>query len=87
MAKTKTIKVAKWIRKGEFSGDEKDSGDIIDSACDLLNGAMATEIIGSNLFLGRDGKYYTVTVEAIIGEASKDYAQEVLAEEADGDEG
>lgn len=76
----KAIKVKKWILKGEFSGDEKNSGDIIDVAANAMDGAGTHEILGSNLFLGKDGKYYTVTVEAVIGLASKEHVKDTLAD-------
>lgn len=75
------IKIAKWIVKGELSGDEKDSDDIIESCCDLLDDANTTEIIGPCVFKGTDGKHYCVTVEAVISEAAEDFVNDLLEEE------
>ena len=54
---------------------------IIDQCCACLDGAEATEIIGEVLFKATNGKYYTVTVEAVIGEASKEFVQDILDED------
>jgi hypothetical protein len=80
MAK-KAIRVKEWIRTGELSGEPKTQAAIIDQCCACLDGAEATEIIGEVLFKATDGKYYTVTVEAVIGEASKEFVQDILDED------
>ena len=85
MAKTKfPIKVKRFISKGELDGKEKDSAAILDSCCDLLDNCESHEILGQVLFEGQDGKFYTVTVEAVIGPASKAYVRQVLTEAEDG---
>jgi hypothetical protein len=38
--------------------------------------------LGDVLFQATDGKYYVITVEALIQEANPDYVTEVLKEEA-----
>ena len=80
MAK-KTIKVKEWIRTGELSGEPKTQAAIIDQCCNLLDGACSHDIIGEVLFKATDGKYYTITVEAEIGEASKEFVQDILDED------
>lgn len=73
------IKVKRWIEKGEFSG-EKDSDAILDYAGGLLDEACTYEILGQNLFEGKDGKFYTVTVEAVIAEAAPEFVKSILAD-------
>ena len=75
MAKKK-IEVKEWIEKGEFEGNERDEDDIIDAACNALDSYNTTEILGPVLFKATNGKYYTVVVEAIIVEASKDFVKD-----------
>ena len=75
------IKLTEWIRTGELSGEPKTQDAIIDQCCNLLDGAEAAEIIGEVLFKATNGKYYTVTVEAVLGEASKSFVQDILDEE------
>lgn len=82
----KKIEVEEWVDTGELSGEEKDSDDIIDSCCNLLDGACAAEIIGPCVFKGKDGKFYCVTVEAVIGEASEDFVADLLEEKRLADE-
>jgi hypothetical protein len=84
MAK-KAIKVKEWIRTGEIEGNPKTQARIIEQCGSLLDGASACEIIGEVLFKGTDGKYYAVTVEAVIGEASKSFVKDVLATKAEED--
>jgi hypothetical protein len=76
----KPIKVAEFIEKGELSGTEKDSEEILATCADLLDDSCTHEIVGPVLFRDRDGRYYTVTVEAIVSRASKDFIKNTLAE-------
>jgi len=77
------IKVKRFVSKGELDGTEKDSAAILDSCCNLLDNCESHEILGQVLFEGQDGKFYTVTVEAVIGPASKDFARQVMDEAAE----
>jgi hypothetical protein len=76
----KTIKVAEFIEKGELSGTEKDTEEILETCACLLDKSCSHEIVGPVLFKGKDGKWYTVTVEAVIGEAGKGFVEDTLAE-------
>ena len=40
--------------------------------------AYSHEIIGQVLFKATNGKHYTITVEAIISEANKEFAQDIM---------
>jgi hypothetical protein len=74
-------KIAKWIERGMFSKNVKDTNALIQEAGDLLDSACSHEIIGGGiLFKGKDGKYYTATVEVVIGKASKGFVKDALAE-------
>jgi hypothetical protein len=81
MAKRKGLNVKEWISLGELSEPCKTNGDILDQAADLLDGACSHDILGQVLFKATNGKYYTVTVEAIIGEADKDFVKAKLEEQ------
>ena len=76
----KKIRVKEWIRRGEL-GEHMTQAAIIENCGDLLDDAEASEIIGEVLFKATNGKYYTVTVEAVLGEASKSFVQDILDEE------
>jgi hypothetical protein len=79
---TDPVKIAKIIKTGEFDpGQCKDDGEIIEQAAGMMDSACTWDICGENLFLGEDGKYYTVTVEAEFAEANPAWVKEVLAEE------
>lgn len=83
MAKRKLLKVKEWISLGELSEPCKTNRDILDQAADLLDGACSHDILGQVLFKATNGKYYTVTVEALIGEAEKGFVKDALAEKAE----
>ena len=48
-------------------------GELYRELGDLLDESNANEILGEIVFEGVDGKFYVVTVEACIGEASPEY--------------
>ena len=75
------ISVKRWISRGELDGIEKDADDIIESCGSLLDNACSSEVLGTVLFEGTDGKFYTVTLEAEIGEADPEFVKETLAEQ------
>ena len=77
----KNIKVKRFISKGELDGLEQDTDDILESCANALDGCESHEILGTVLFEGNDGKFYTVTVEAVIGEADPEFVKETLAEQ------
>lgn len=54
---------------------------ILDDCGRLLDSACTHEILGEVLFLATNGKYYTITVEAVIGEASASWRNEILKED------
>lgn len=71
--------VEQIIVPGEFD-HPKDSAEIIDQAASMLDQCETHEIFGPNLFLGEDGRFYTVTVEANIGEASFGFTLDRIGE-------
>lgn len=75
------MKVSRWLRTGELSGNAITIKQVIDECASVLDDVNAAEIIGPAAFVGTDGKVYIVTVEAIISEAARDYAAELLADE------
>ncbi len=72
------LKVSKWLVKGEFAGDEKNSDDILDNAGRLLDKSCSNEICGQNVFQASDGKFYQVQVQAQIVELSSDEAEQII---------
>lgn len=83
MAKKKPIKVKHWIRSGELCNSNITQADILGQCGRALDHNGATDILGEVLFLATDGKYYTITVEAVLGKANPAWVKEVLAEEAE----
>lgn len=71
--------VEQIIAPGEFNGP-KDSREIIHQAASMLDQCETHEILGPNLFLGDDGRFYTVTIEAEIGRASFGFALDRINE-------
>jgi hypothetical protein len=43
-----------------------------------LDKAYTSEILGEVCFQATDNKFYTITVEAVIGEANPEYAKDCL---------
>lgn len=83
------LKIKRWILAGQFDeegeGPPLDTNGVYSLAGDLLDGSCSSEIFGSVLFEGENGKYYTMSVEGSLGEAHPDYVKDVLAEETDDD--
>ena len=75
------IKVKRFICKGELDGREADTDDILDSCADALDACESHEILGTVLFEGEDGKFYSVTVEANIGEADPEFVKQTIEEQ------
>ena len=73
----KHFNVQTIIIPGDFE-EPMDSSDIIDQAAQVLDSVDAANILSDNLFLGDDGKFYTVTVEACLSEASKWFVNDRL---------
>jgi hypothetical protein len=80
------IKVKRFISRGELDGTEKDTDAILESCANLLDRCESHEILGQVVFEGEDGKFYTATVEADIGEADPDYVKQVMEEAQEGGE-
>ena len=74
----KGMKIKKWVQTGELDGSAGDTKELLDEVCNILDSACTADILGINLFQGSDGRYYTVTVEAEIGEASDGFVNDVL---------
>ena len=77
----KNLKVAKWIDAGNISERAKTQKEILNECGDLLDGCESHEILGGPiLFKATNGRHYTVTVEAVISEASKGFVKDRLDE-------
>ena len=76
----KPIKIKRMIDAGELWDDACDTNDLLTSAGIVLDKACSNEILGRVLFEGKDGKFYTVTVQAVIDEVSKGFVEDVLQE-------
>jgi hypothetical protein len=75
----KPLRVKKWIRTGELDKN-KAQKEILEDCGRLLDEAYSHEILGEVLFLATDGKYYVITVEALIQEANPEYVKDVISE-------
>ena len=81
--KTKTakpIKIKRMIDAGELWDDAPNTNTILTSAGIVLNKSCSNEILGRVLFEGENGKFYTVTVEAVISEVSRLFVEDILQE-------
>jgi len=72
-----SIRVKEWIATGEMSGNASSLEEILEEAGVALDRAYTHEILGDNLFLGEDGAYYTVTVEAVVSKANPEYVETI----------
>jgi hypothetical protein len=72
--------ILQWIATGNLSGESIFVEDLLHEAGDILDTEYAADIIGRNLFLGGDGKYYSIVVEAIVSEVNEDFAADVIAD-------
>ena len=82
MSSTKTpIRVKHWLRTGELNPRNRTQKSILEDCGRLLDSAYSHEILGGDvLFEGTDGKYYVITVEAVIGVANPEYVKDVQDE-------
>jgi hypothetical protein len=76
------IRVKEWINCGELDDTAKTQSQILENCANLLDAVCSPEILGPVLFKATNGKYYTITIEAVLGEASKSFIKETLAEKA-----
>lgn len=84
MAKSKKLRVKRWIATGELQVTGRETQDEILEHCGrLLDKSCSYEILGEVLFQATDGKYYTVTVEAVVGRANPEWVKEVIEEHKD----
>jgi hypothetical protein len=76
-------RVEKWVYRGELSGEVERIGvtfdEVLHAAGRALDRNSACEMIGDVLFLGTDGQWYTLTVEAVMAVADPDYVRDSLA--------
>ena len=73
--------VATIVQEGELDLSVGMTVDEIIEACaSNLDSACSWDIQGQILFMGSDGKWYTVTTESIIGEANPRWVEDTLAE-------
>lgn len=75
------MKIKKWIHDGHDGlSDVGSTEELLERAGDILDSACAYDIAGDISFIGDDGKVYVGSVEFVIGEASPEYAEELLSE-------
>ena len=75
----KKLRVKKWIATGELQVTGRETQDEILEHCGrLLDASCTSKILGEVLFQATNGMYYTVTVEAIIGRASKSFTEDTI---------
>jgi hypothetical protein len=74
MAKNKGLRVKKWLSVGELSGMPKTQAEILEQCGNALDHCCSHDILGDVVFKATDGKFYTVTVEAVISECDASYA-------------
>lgn len=73
--------VAEIVQDGELALKEGMTVDEILELCgNNLDACESHEIQGQILFKGSDGKWYTITTESIIGEATTQFVQDTLVE-------
>lgn len=73
------LPIKRWISSGEFDVDDiRNVSHVYKQAGGLLDHACAGELFGSVLFEGENGKYYTISVEGVIGEANPEWVKEML---------
>lgn len=77
------MKIKRWLMSGEFEDEPADTKVLLDDAGALLDSANAADIVGTNLFLGSDDRYYTAHVEVTIDEADEEFVDDVLADTVD----
>ena len=75
---TKKLRVKKWIYSGELDSKIKDQEGILEQCGRALDRACSSEILGEVLFQATDGKYYVITVEALIGKANPEYVKDCI---------
>jgi hypothetical protein len=75
----KVTRVKKWIRSGELSPNSAIE-DVIAECGRALDHNGSNDILGDVVFLGNDGKYYAITVEAVIHEADMEYVKDLISE-------
>jgi hypothetical protein len=75
----KKLRVKKWVSVGELNESRKDQDEILGDCGRLLDKAYSHEILGTVLFQATDGKYYTITVEAVLGKANPEWVKEVMS--------
>lgn len=78
------LQIREWLAAEHLPIDIFTTNELYESAQEILDNACAYDILGSVLFVGEDGKYYTMTVEAVLDEASESFVKSVLQENADG---
>jgi hypothetical protein len=82
--RSRYLTVKEWITSGELNPKHKKLASIIEDCAGLMDASCAADILGGGiLFKATDGKYYTITVEAIVSEASDWFVKDTLKEKAD----
>lgn len=72
--------IKRWIRTGEFGGDDElpgNTNDVYYVAGCLLDSACSHEIFGTVVFEADNGKVYVMSVEGCLGEINPDYLKDL----------
>lgn len=77
------MRITGWVDTGIFDVNTEHTDDLLDQAARALDKSYAYEIVGSNLFVGENGKLYTAETMVQIGEAHPDWARERIQETLD----
>lgn len=74
------IRIEKLISTGGIPLGNEEAietvGDLLDELNHMLDAADAKDIIGAISFKAENGKYYAITVEAVINECAKEFAEQ-----------
>jgi hypothetical protein len=80
--KEKKSFVKKWICSGKLDPSNNTIEDVLVNCARCLDKNCAHDILGDVVFLGDNGKYYSITVEAVIHEADMDYVKDLISEDS-----
>ena len=69
------MRIKKWILNGNLDPSNTTPEEVLAQCGDLMEGACTAEILDEIIFEGDDGKYYTITLEAVLSEANPEYVK------------
>lgn len=77
------MKIKRFIASGELQNPQtiQTTKEVIEQAGRMLEKSCTEQIVGTVLFEGEDGKFYTGTVEFCVTEASEEFVRDTIAEQ------